>query len=239
VIAWAAVDVLEGRAVRLREGRREAATDHGPASEAIERWAGEGLRALHLVDLGAAFGARPCLEPIVREAKRRWPRLVVQAGGGLRTAASAAELAGSGADRVVVGSLLFADPRGAASLVAALGPERCVAALDARAERVRVAGWREDSGLAVVEAAARALEVGVTQALVTDIARDGMMTGPNLGLYRSLGGVGLSLTASGGIRSCADLEAVAALPDVTGAVVGVALYEGRITPVQMARWGVS
>lgn len=236
MIAWAAVDVLDGRAVRLRRGRRDDITDFGPAAGRIAGWLHSGLKALHLVDLGAAFGDSPSLLTLL-DAMGSPPRgVLLQVGGGIRSAACASELVQRGADRVVVGSLVFKAPEEAAALVRELGPERCVAALDTLDGRVRVAGWREDAGSVLQDAVESARELGYERFLVTDIARDGLMAGPNLSLYAGLP-AGLAFTASGGIRSAADLKALDGLPGAEGAVVGRALYDGTMRPEDLKEYG--
>jgi len=226
-LAWAAVDVLSGRAVRLRRGQEGDVTDYGSAEEWVDRWAEAGLIRLHLVDLGAAFGREPSLVPIVRRAARAFPQVALQAGGGIRGAASALSLAEAGAARVVVGTLLFDRPAEAAAVSDALGT-RAVAALDSRGGRVRVAGWRRDAGEDVGRAARLASDLGYSEALVTDIERDGTGEGPNHALYASLSDCGLSILASGGVRQAQDLEALASMGHLCGAVVGRALYEGMV-----------
>ncbi len=233
MIPWVAVDVLEGRAVRLREGRREDLTDYGPALDALARWADAGVRHLHVVDLGAAFGGAPGLAAILRQARQCWPSLVIQAGGGVRGAGDAERLAQAGADRVIFGSLVFSDPEEAGRCVEALGPGRCVAALDVREGRVFVRGWTLEAGASLEDACVRAASLGFAEALVTDIARDGLLSGPALDLYGKLGGAGLGLIASGGIASVEELNALARMPRVSGAVVGKALYEGRLSCAQV------
>lgn len=236
MIAWAAVDVLAGRAVRLVQGRREAATDYGGAEQAAARWAEAGVRHLHLVDLGAAFGEPPALAPLLRLLRARFPDLVLQAAGGVQTAADARVLAESGADRVVVGSLLARDPGAAWEVAEALGSDRAVAAADCRDGRLRVAGWTQDGGMAAGEAVARARDLGFGGVLVTDIARDGLPEGPNLLLCHEAAGRGLPVTASGGMRTAQDLRVLAAVPGVAGAVVGRALYQGQIRPEELVPW---
>jgi len=233
VIPWVAVDVLDGRAVRLREGRREDRTDYGPALSALARWAEAGVRHLHVVDLGAAFGEPPGIVDILRQALERWPSLVLQAAGGVRSAGDAERLAQAGADRVVLGSLVFSDPEEAGRCVKALGSGRCVAALDVREGRVRTRGWTQEAGATLEEACDRAASLGFTEVLVTDIARDGLLSGPALDLYGSMAGTGLGLIASGGVTSVDDLTALSRLPQVTGAVVGKALYEKRLSCAQV------
>lgn len=236
MIPWAAVDVLDGRAVRLREGLREALTDYGPAEGAVDRWAGEGLLHIHVVDLSAAFGGEASLGALLTHARKRWPGIVLQVGGGIRTSSGARRALDLGASRVVVGSPLFTDPGEAARTVEDLGPERCVAALDVREGRVRVKGWTQEAGAGLAEACRTATDLGFGEALVTDIGRDGLLAGPNLDLYRALGPTRLRIIASGGVASLGDLRELAGFPHVSGAVVGKALYEGRVTASQLAEF---
>jgi len=223
-VAWAAVDVLSGRALRLRRGREENLTDYGSAEGALTRWAEAGLNHLHVVDLGAAFGREPCLGPILRRAAREFPQVEFQAGGGVRDAASALSLAEAGAARVIVGTLLFDRPPEAAAVSDLLGT-RAVAALDVQGGRIRVAGWTRDAEEDLGRAARLVSDMGYGEALVTDIERDGTGKGPNLALYASLSGCGLSILASGGVRWAQDLDALASMGHLSGAVVGRALYE--------------
>jgi phosphoribosylformimino-5-aminoimidazole carboxamide ribotide isomerase len=236
MIAWAAVDVLAGRAVRLVQGMRAEISDYGPAWEAASRWGEAGVRHLHVVDLGAAFGEPPALAGLVRRIKDRFPGAVVQAAGGVRSVDDAVALAESGADRVVVGSLLARDPESAGEVADALGPGRAVAAVDCLEGRVRVSGWTQESGLSLEAALLRARQLGFSGALVTDIARDGLPAGPNVVLCHEASGWGLPVTASGGVRTAQDLRVLAAVPGVAGVVVGRALYQGRIRPKEMVPW---
>ena len=229
MIPWVALDMLRGRAVRLSEGRREDATDYGAAEDVLARWMDAGARHVHAVDLGGAFGEPGILTRIVEAARKRFPDAVFQVAGGIRSAAAALRLTEAGADRIVLGSMLFEDSFSAAHLVEALGGARCVAALDVREGRVRMKGWTRDAGLELKAALELARSLGFEEILVTDIARDGGMAGPNLALYGELAASGFGLIASGGIACRDDLAALAAMPDITGAVVGKALYEGRLS----------
>jgi phosphoribosylformimino-5-aminoimidazole carboxamide ribotide isomerase len=236
VRVWTALDLLRGRAVRLSQGRRETATDYGEALEVLSRWTDQGLTRFHVVDLGGAFGDPPAAAAVVEAAAARWPGARFEVGGGIRSADDARRLAQCGAARVVVGSLLFQDPEEACRIADLLGSERCVAALDVRGGTVRTGGWLDSSGLGLHEAMARAEACGFGEALVTDISRDGDLGGPNVELYRELGEASLPVLASGGVASPADVEALAVLPWVAGAVVGRALYEGRVSPGFLRRF---
>ena len=226
-----AIDLVDGRVVRLVQGRFESATQFGsdPLETARRFWR-EGARSLHVVDLDAArTGER---SPVHRELVRRIAAErpaggTLQLGGGLRDAASVDEVLRQGVDRVLVGTMAFRDPARFDALLAAHGARVCVTA-DTLAGSVRVAGWLEDSGLDAVEAV-RALHARGTRAfLVTAIERDGTLAGPDVGLLRRVRGVtdGL-LLGSGGVGT---LEHIAAVRDAgaDGVVVGRALLAGEI-----------
>lgn len=229
MIAWAAIDLMEGRAVRLEQGREERRRDFGRATEVFEDWADKGLRWFHVVDLDAAWGRRPALPGFLRAIRGGQEGVRLQVAGGIRSLDAARRLLDGGAARVIVGSLLFRDPDACYRIVSALGPERCVAAVDARRGRVRIDGWKTGFGTADA-GLRRASAMGFTEVLVTDIGRDGMLRGPNLSWVRSLSKSGLRILASGGIASVRHLRSLAAMAHVSGAVVGKALYLGHIRP---------
>lgn len=228
-----AIDLRGGRVVRLRQGDFAQATfyDQDPIALA-RRFALGGFRRLHVVDLDGAEAGKPrqlrLIEGIVAAFGGE-----VQLGGGLRDAADLEAAFASGVARVVVGSAALADPDRFAGWMLRFGGERLVLALDALEEagcfRVRVAGWREDGGLELFAALTRFEALGVHRVLCTDIARDGMLAGPNLALYEAIRAAfpRLSLIASGGIRSVSDLAALAA-SGVEAAVAGRALLEGLL-----------
>ncbi|MBI4565564.1 MAG: 1-(5-phosphoribosyl)-5-[(5-phosphoribosylamino)methylideneamino] imidazole-4-carboxamide isomerase [Planctomycetes bacterium] len=228
MIIWAAIDILGSRCVRLERGQERTAVEYGSALEAFERWTAQGLRNFHVVDLDAAFGRPSCLLEFLRGSAKD---VFIQAAGGIRSLEAAQRLIDAGARRVVVGSLLAANPRECERMIVNLGLDRVVAAIDVRDGDVRVQGWRQRTETSPQEALRRAADMGFKEALVTDIDRDGLLQGPNVDLYRVQSDV--SLIASGGIASLGDLRRLAALPRVSGAVVGKALYEGRIDPREL------
>jgi phosphoribosylformimino-5-aminoimidazole carboxamide ribotide isomerase len=214
-----AVDVLDGRVVRLLQGSYEKATTYGTDPvEAAARWIEAGARIVHVVDLAGARQGRPemGLWSALGEAG-----LTFQAGGGIRNAGLARKVLELGARRVVMGTAAVWSPE---SLVG-LG-EAVVAAVDVRSGRATGQGWT-DEGRPVDEVLADLNGAGVRRLLVTGIGRDGTMAGPDLDLTRSLIEDGrFSVIASGGVASLADLDLLAAL-GCEGVVVGRALYEGR------------
>lgn len=228
-----AIDVLGGSVVRLRQGNFDRPTTYGvdPLSLALT-YAGQGARELHLVDLRAAKegGVTSESESLVSRL-REATGLVLQVGGGVRSLRDIERLLDAGASRVVVGTLVLRDPdtvRGAALL---FGVHRIVAAIDCREREVRVSGWREGSGVPVEEALGLVRSLGLREAIVTDIDRDGMGSGPNVELYSLLRCQypDVRITASGGVRSLVDLQA---LQDVgcEAAIVGTAFLEGNLDP---------
>jgi len=213
-----AVDVLGEGAVRLHQGDYDEVVERAGEPVALaRRFAEAGARRVHLVDLdGARSGrVRPELVRLVAEAAA--PALL-QASGGIRSVDDARALLAAGADRVIVGTAAVGDP---AQWVEALG-ERLVIALDVRDGQVRTAGWTAGSGLSLAEAVERCLATGVTRVHCTAIDRDGTLAGPDLELVRTVAASGLRVLAAGGVRSPADVAALAAA-GAEAAVVGRAL----------------
>jgi phosphoribosylformimino-5-aminoimidazole carboxamide ribotide isomerase len=213
-----AVDVLGVGAVRLHQGDYDeiVETAGDPASLA-RSFAAAGAARVHLVDLdGARTGkVRPDLVRVI--AKAAAPASL-QASGGIRSLADAQLLLDAGADRVVVGTAAFPDP---APWAEALG-ERLIVALDVRDGTVRASGWTSESGFLLSEAVGRCLQAGVTRVLCTAIDRDGTLAGPDLELVETVAASGMKVLAAGGVRSPADVTALAAA-GAEAAIVGRAL----------------
>jgi phosphoribosylformimino-5-aminoimidazole carboxamide ribotide isomerase len=228
MIVIPAIDLLDGRVVRLRGGRREDPTvyDADPVAVA-RRWAAAGARELHVVDLDAAFGGRRQVGLIARLVAIAGA--AVQVGGGVRDAESAEGLLEAGAARVIVGTLAIKQPDVAWALCAR-HPGRVVVAVDARDGRVAVAGWTEETSVDAAWLARESARNGAARILYTDIARDGAKQGPNVEatarMQEALGAT--PVIASGGIGGLDDLRALAAA-GVGHCVVGKALYDGAFT----------
>ena len=232
---WPAIDLMDGRIVRLLQGRREDVTFYDePPAEAARRFAGEGADGIHVVDLDAAFGTgrnRKEIEEILSVSDAAG--VAVQVGGGLRSREAVEDfLEGVSGARAVVGSLPFLDRPAFLHLLRKRGP-RIVVALDCKDGRPTVRGWTEDAGAGDAVSVARSLfALGVTALLVTDVARDGAMTGPNLELLAAVRGVFPGeILASGGMRGEQDLAAVdvALAGGARGAIFGRALHGGATT----------
>ncbi|HWO71907.1 MAG TPA: 1-(5-phosphoribosyl)-5-[(5-phosphoribosylamino)methylideneamino]imidazole-4-carboxamide isomerase [Actinomycetota bacterium] len=226
-----AIDLREGRVVRLRRGDPGTATVYGDDPVAVARRFEEGgARRLHVVDLDAALGEGDNRDAIVAICRAVHAR--VQVGGGVRSVAAAKELLAAGAARVVLGTRAALDPAFVREAVAAAG-DRVIVALDVRAGRIRVAGWREE-GPPLEEALAALDAAGAPRFLVTAIDADGVLAGPDLELYRAvLARTERPVLASGGVRGADDVRALAEL-GVEGVVVGRALYEGTLRLEEVA-----
>lgn len=227
-----AIDVRDGRVVRLQQGDYAQETRYPEAPvEVARRYGRAGAGWLHLVDLDAARQGGYTLAPLLAEIRRSTP-LRVQTGGGVRSQADVAAILDAGADRVVVGSLAVRAPDTVMAWLDRFGAERITVALDARERDGRwqlpTAGWtqQDDSDFEVL--LARYARAGLQHLLCTDIDRDGMLAGPNLDLYRRVHAQApqLQLQASGGVRDIADIVA-AREAGCGGAVLGKALLEGR------------
>jgi phosphoribosyl isomerase A len=224
---YPAVDIRDGRAVRLTQGRAEDATVYDDPIDAALRFAAAGSTWLHVVDLDAAFTGEPrnrhLIERIVAATGCR-----VQASGGIRTIEDIEASLAFGAERVVVGTMALTDPAFVPAALEVAG-ERLAVGLDAAGEVLRARGWTEDAG-DLFTTIARLDELGVARIIYTDIATDGMLSGPNTEmLLRVAEATTAAVTASGGVASVADLELLAALhPRIDAAIVGRALYSGDV-----------
>jgi phosphoribosylformimino-5-aminoimidazole carboxamide ribotide isomerase len=229
-----AVDLMGGRAVRLRQGRKDERTDYYddpvlPAAAFVR----EGARFIHVVDLDGAFeGGSKNLESVRRIVEAAGPEVGVELGGGIRTLEQIGSALALGVRRVILGTAALTDPDLPGLAVERFGAERIVLGLDASGGQVAIRGWEEVTGRSALDLAREAARAGVKRLIYTDIARDGMLTGPNLpALERMARDSGLAVIASGGIASLENVRAVAALEGagVEGLIIGKALYEGRFT----------
>ena len=224
---YPAIDLLRGRVVRLTKGDYDAETVYGDDPVSIaESFADAGAPWVHVVDLDAARSGDPVNRPVVAAiAATLGGRASLQNGGGVRTLADARALADAGVDRVVMGSAAVHNPE----LVQQASEIVSVAVgLDHRDGDLAVHGWTEASGVRLDDA----LDLFPTAAafVITDISRDGMLTGPDVaGLSRAVVATEIPVIASGGVSSIDDLVALAAIPNLGGIITGKAIYEGRFT----------
>lgn len=204
---------------------RETAYGDDPA-EMARHWQAQGAQRLHVVDLdGARDGARGNAAVITRLLAA--VEIPVQVGGGIRSLEAARAVLDQGADRVVVGTAAAEQPEALAEWLEALGAERLIVGVDARHARVATHGWQNVTDLDVEEFCQVLSRAGVRRVLYTDVGRDGMLGGPDISGTRAVAKI-LSVLASGGVSSADHLRALAEA-GAEGAIIGTALYEGRLT----------
>jgi len=230
VIVVPAVDIRAGRVVRLKQGRLQDETVYGsdPVA-AAQRWEAEGAARVHVVDLDAAIEGRP--QPDVVGAIIEAVRIPVEVGGGLRTLENAMRYRDRGADRVIFGTAAIAAP-GVVQEAVRLWPEAVAVAIDARNGQVSVAGWQEITQVSATELAVQVKAWGVARIQYTDVARDGVLVGPNTAATEQLARAsGLRLTIAGGVGTLEHLARLKPLRPlgVDEVVVGRALYDERFS----------
>ena len=223
-----AIDLRAGRCVRLRQGRAEDETVFSDDPVATARgWQAQGALRLHVVDLDGAFAGQPTQTALVREIIGALA-IPVQVGGGLRDIGAVQTVLEAGARFAVVGTRAALDPRFLGEVCRAF-EDRIIVAVDASDGRVAVDGWTRVLDLQAVELARDAAAAGAAAILYTDIARDGMQSGPNVWSTEAVAkAAGIPVLASGGVGSLEDLRQLATIPGVDGAIVGRALYSGAV-----------
>ena len=228
MIILPAVDLIDGKVVRLEQGRFDVVTTYATEpAEALRQFAKAGANWAHVVDLDGARAGMPVQADLICTLASTVP-LSLQVAGGYRERAQLARVFGAGVARVVVGSLAVKNPRLVRDWIDEFGPECITLSLDVRlidgVPMVATSGWTEDSGRSLYDVADEFAEA--RHLLVTDIGRDGMLQGPNFELYDEIAErlPGLKVQASGGVSTLSDLERL----HTDGAIVGKALWEGRI-----------
>ncbi|MFZ5668462.1 MAG: 1-(5-phosphoribosyl)-5-[(5-phosphoribosylamino)methylideneamino]imidazole-4-carboxamide isomerase [Pseudomonadota bacterium] len=234
MILYPAIDLKDGRCVRLLHGDmdRETVFNTSPADQAA-RFQKQGFSWLHVVDLNGAVRGEPVNAEAVGDILGA-VSIPVQLGGGVRTMGAVETWIEAGVSRVILGTVAVKDPA-LVKAAARAWPEQIAVAIDARDGKVATEGWVDTSGLGVVELAKRFEDAGVAALIVTDIGRDGAMTGVNVAqVGEVVDAVAIPVIASGGIASVRDIELLRARPGapVAGAVLGRSLYEGAVDPAQ-------
>ncbi len=234
MIFYPAIDLKDGRCVRLVQGDMDRATVFSDDPEAQARaFADAGCEWIHVVDLDGAFAGAPVNEEAVG-AVIDAVDIPVQVGGGIRDLDGIADWLQKGAGRVVLGTLALSDP-GLVGEACRRHPGRVAVGIDARNGRVAVEGWSRDSGIDAMELARAREDSGAAALIHTDIARDGAMSGPNIEAPVALAGaVTVPVIASGGVASIDDIRARKATGVLAGVICGRALYDGRIDPAEAA-----
>jgi len=225
-----AIDLKDGHCVRLKQGRMEDATDYGddPAAMALH-WQSLGATRLHVVDLDGAFAGKPENRKAIRDICTRLS-IPVQLGGGLRDLETIEDTLNFGVGRVILGSAAVSNPQLVTDACAAFSGQVCVG-IDAKNGMVAVHGWDDVTDTTAIELARRFEDAGVAAIIYTDIACDGMLTGPNIDETLKLAqSISIPVIVSGGISQLEDVRACAMHADdgICGAITGRAIYEGTL-----------
>ena len=226
-----AIDLMNGKIVRLTRGEAKTAkiyeSQFGTPVEAAKRWRDECASKLHIIDLDAAFALGNNHSVIAEIAKN--VKLPIQVGGGIRNFETIEKLFQSGISQVILGALAFSDPSAIGKIQKKFGAESVIVALDNKDGQIMVEGWKTATAMTVDDALEKYTSLSVRHFLITSIAQDGMLTGPDLQtLSQATLFPNAKIIAAGGIGSIGDLAALKEI-GVEGAVIGKALYEGRFT----------
>ena len=239
MIVFPAVDIKDGKAVRLRRGRADDVTvfSEDPVAMALG-WQALGARYLHVVDLDGAFAGSEVNLPLIGRMRKALT-IPMQIGGGIRSKEAALRYVNAGANRCIIGTMALEDPKGYAELCAAF-PGKIGVSLDAEGGKLKTKGWVADSGLSVGDVLPRLEQAGSAFLVYTDIDRDGMQTGVNLSSLESLAKKSaIPVIAAGGVATLEDIKALYALSRKTnleGAISGRALYEGSLSLREALDW---
>lgn len=230
-----AIDLKDGKCVRLKQGRMEDDTVFSDDPVAMaRRWVDAGARRLHLVDLNGAFEGKPMNADVVHEIVEAFPDLPVQIGGGIRDEETAQTYLDAGVSYVIIGTRAVTAPHFVSELCLSF-PGRIIVGLDAKDGKVAIDGWSKLSNHDVIDLAQHFEKDGVEAIIYTDIARDGMMNGVNAEATAKLArAIHIPVIASGGITNLDDIRALATVADdgITGAITGRAIYEGTLDFVE-------
>jgi phosphoribosylformimino-5-aminoimidazole carboxamide ribotide isomerase len=222
-----AIDIRSGRVVRLSQGEPTRQTVYGDDPLTVaEHFVEQGARWIHLVDLDRAFGSGDNLEVVRRIVQRLASQVQLQLGGGFRSIDLLQAGLALGVARIVIGTAAATDPAFVRAAVAAVGPRHLAMGIDVRQGYVALRGWSETSSRRAEDLARQVVGEGIETVVYTDIARDGMLQGPDLGGAMALQGLGANVIVSGGVATTADIGS-ACKAGLAGVIVGRALYEGR------------
>jgi len=227
---YPAIDILDGQAVRLKQGRKSDATVYGDPVEMAKKWVSKGAEWLHVVDLDGAFQGKPKNLNVLRKMVAAVPNAKIQIGGGVRSMAVIETLFDIGLQRVVLGTAAVQDQEFVKQALAEQ-PNNVAIGIDAREGNVQVSGWTQDSHFGAIDLARRLQGLGARIVIYTDIERDGVLEGANITATKEmLENTELSVIASGGVSSIADVRHLGELDNwrLDGVIIGKALYEGRI-----------
>jgi phosphoribosylformimino-5-aminoimidazole carboxamide ribotide isomerase len=233
-----AIDLKDGKCVRLRQGNMEAETVFGDNPvEVAQRWVDAGARRLHMVDLNGAFSGRPVNAAAIKAVAEAFPELPIQVGGGIRDEDTVQAYLDAGVSYTIIGTKAVSAPHFINDLCLEF-PGHIIVGLDAKDGKVAIDGWSKLSHHSAIDMARRFEQDGVEAIVFTDIGRDGMMTGVNVESTVALAqSINIPVIASGGITSIDDIRALCAVSDegIMGAITGRALYEGTLDLAEAQR----
>ena len=230
-----AIDLKEGKCVRLRQGRMEDDTvfSDNPL-EMVKRWVDAGAERLHVIDLDGAMAGKPRNSDVIHSIREEYPELAIQVGGGIRDEDTVQEYLDAGVSYVIIGTKAVSEPHFVNDLCLSF-PGHIIVGLDAKDGKVAIDGWSKLSNHDVIDMAQHFERDGVDAIVYTDISRDGMMTGVNVPSTVALAqSIRVPVIASGGVNHMDDLEALAEVEQegIMGVIIGRAIYEGDINLVE-------
>ena len=233
-----AIDILNGKAVRLQKGDFNKVTEYAnsPVEQAI-LYESHGFEYVHMVDLEGSKTGRINIAPVISEIKQR-SKIKIEFGGGIRSLENVKELIELGVDKIVIGSLSVKNKNEFEKIISNFGADKLVIAADVLDMKIAVKGWTEDSGIHLFDHINYCSSLGCKHYLCTDIKKDGMMKGPSVDLYKQVQDnfPAVNLIASGGVSSMPDIEALSKM-NIYAAIVGKAIYEKQITLEELAEFG--
>ncbi|MFC4800042.1 1-(5-phosphoribosyl)-5-[(5-phosphoribosylamino)methylideneamino]imidazole-4-carboxamide isomerase [Neobacillus sp. GCM10023253] len=227
---YPAIDMRGGKCVRLLQGDYDKETVYGDSPfDMAQTFAADGAEWIHMVDLDGAKDGKRVNDRFVIEAAQQLANVKIQIGGGIRSEADIAHYLENSVDRVIIGSIAVSNPEFAIDMIKKFGG-RIAVGIDAKNGYVATHGWLDTSEVKAVELGKRFADAGAETFIFTDIATDGMLSGPNIVAVSELAEVtGKNVIASGGVSNLADLQALSTAKGIGGAIVGKALYEKRFT----------
>lgn len=237
---YPAIDMRGGKCVRLLQGDYDKETVYGDSPfDMAAQFANDGAEWIHMVDLDGAKDGRRVNDRFVIEAAKKLSNVNIQIGGGIRTEADIVHYLENEVDRVIIGSIAVNNPKFAIEMIKKYG-EKIAIGIDAKNGFVATHGWLETSEVKAIELGKRFAEAGAETFIFTDIATDGMLSGPNIDAVCKMAEVtGKNVIASGGVSSLDDLKELAEAQIISGAIIGKALYEKRFTLKEALKEGSS
>lgn len=225
---YPAIDIKDGKAVRLQQGKFDEVTvfNDNPV-DAARKWVESGASYIHIVDLDGARYGKSYITDTIKLIKSQFPDIPVQTGGGVRSIEDVEARIESGVSRVIIGTAAIKDPKLVEDAVK-IYDDKIAVGIDAKDGFVAIAGWEEVSGVKAVDLCIDMKKIGIKTIIYTDISKDGMMCGPNLEATKELiERTGMNIIASGGVSSIKDIENVEKI-NAQGVIIGKALYNGAV-----------